>query len=58
MAYFALSELPLDRVPSGAERSMLTRYREEYKHGSFGIYQGDEASGLVHKVAGLHPSKH
>lgn len=58
MMYFSLSELPLDQVPSVAERSMLTRYREEYKHGSFGIYQGDEASGLVHKVAGLHPSKH
>ncbi len=58
MTYFSLSGLPLDRVQSTAERSMLTRYCEEYKHGSFGIYQGDEASGLVHKVAGLHPSKH
>lgn len=58
MSYFALSDLPLDNVPSAAERSMLNRYREEYKHGSFGIYQGDEASGLVHQVAGMHHSKH
>ncbi|SHI57552.1 Crotonobetainyl-CoA:carnitine CoA-transferase CaiB [Shimia gijangensis] len=58
MAYFELSELPLENIPSTAERSMLSRYRDEYKHGSFGIYQGDEASGLVHKVAGMHQSKH
>lgn len=58
MAYFVLDNLPLDQVHSTAERSMLARYREEFRHGSFGIYQGDEASGLVHRVADRRLSKH
>ncbi len=58
MAYFELDSLPLDQVHSAAERSMLARYREEFRHGSFGIYQGDQTEGLVHRVAGQQPSKH
>jgi len=57
-AFFALEDLPLDEIAIRAERSMLSRYREEYRHGRFGIYQGDETAGLVHQVSGLVPSKH
>ena len=58
MAYFALEDIPLDRIQSRAQRSMLARYREEFRHGSFGIYQGDESTGMVHQVAARQPSKH
>lgn len=50
--YFALDALPLEQVESGAERSMLRRYYRENRHGSFGIYHGTEASGVVHTIAG------
>jgi crotonobetainyl-CoA:carnitine CoA-transferase CaiB-like acyl-CoA transferase len=58
MQYFPISDLPMDRLNNAAERSMLARYRDEHKHGRFGIYQGDEASGLVHQIAGMHRSTH
>jgi (E)-2-((N-methylformamido)methylene)succinate hydrolase len=58
MAYFALEDIPLDRIQSRVQRSMLARYREEFRHGSFGIYQGDETAGMVHQVAARQPSKH
>jgi len=53
-----LEDIPLDRIQSGVQRSMLARYREEFRHGSFGIYQGDETAGMVHQVAARQPSKH
>lgn len=46
-----LSDLPLERVASAAERSMLQRYAEEFRHGTFGIYQGNETTGTVRRVA-------
>lgn len=49
--FFNLEDIPLDKVASAAERSMLTRYCEEFRHGQFGIYQGDETSGTVHRLA-------
>ena len=58
MAYFALEDIPLDKVASPAERSMLARYIEEFRHGSFSIYQGDETKGTVHRIATLERSKH
>ncbi len=47
---FAINNLPFDRIKNPAERSMLTRYAQEYKHGSFGIYQGDQDTGTVHQL--------
>lgn len=56
--FLDLKDIPLDQVATIAERSMLARYRAESRHGSFGIYQGDETSGTVHRVSALEPSKH
>ncbi|MBZ8117567.1 flavin reductase family protein [Roseovarius sp. LXJ103] len=50
-----LSAIPLEAVQSKAQRSMLARYREEYQHGQFGIYQGPKdggETGLIHQVTG------
>ncbi|SPH24246.1 FMN reductase (NADH) NtaB [Defluviimonas aquaemixtae] len=46
-----LDTLPLDRVADAAERSMLRRYAEEFRHGTFGIYQGNEATGQVRRIS-------
>lgn len=51
MSFFALSDIPISTVSADAERSMLSRYVREHRHGSFGIYHGDEATGVVHRVA-------
>ncbi|MCZ4353470.1 flavin reductase family protein [Roseovarius aestuarii] len=56
MFYCPLEDIPLDRVVSPAERSMLARYAQEYRHGQFGIYQGDAQRGIVHKVSGRETS--
>ena len=55
--YFAITELPLDRVTDKAERSMLARYAQEARQGNFGIYQGDQSAGTVHRTTGREPSK-
>lgn len=47
---FAINALPFERIKNPAERSMLERYAQEYKHGSFGIYQGDRDTGTVHQL--------
>ena len=44
-----LEEIPLDRIKNLAERTMIKRYCEEYHHGRFGIYQGNETEGTVKK---------
>ncbi|UXX83833.1 flavin reductase [Roseovarius pelagicus] len=49
--FFDLDDIPLKKLPSAAERSMLTRYCEEFRHGSFGIYLGDETTGTVRRYA-------
>lgn len=54
MKYFALNGLPLAKVASDAERSMLRRYVQENRHGAFGIYHGTESEGVVHAVTGHH----
>ena len=51
MRGFDLDEIPFHAVRTSAERSMLERYREEFRHGSFGIYQGDQSTGKVHRIA-------
>ncbi len=56
--FFELENIPLDKVASAPERSMLARYRDEFRHGQFGIYQGDELSGLVHPITATKKSKH
>lgn len=56
MAFHPIDALPLERVGDPAERSMLTRYRREYRHGAFGIYHGDEVAGVVHSVSAPSPS--
>ncbi len=56
-AFFALEDIPLDKMTSPAERSMLARYIEEFRHGSFGIYQGDETRGTVQRVTAHETSK-
>lgn len=56
--FFDLEDIPLSKVQDPAERSMLARYYEEFRHGSFGIYQGDETSGIVHKVSAPETSRY
>ena len=49
--FYPLEKIPFDDVTQPAERSMLQRFCAEFSHGSFGIYQGDDAQGIVHRVA-------
>ncbi|MCO4825702.1 MAG: CoA transferase [Amylibacter sp.] len=56
--FFDLDDIPLSKVTRAAERSMLARYQDEFRHGQFGIYQGDEHSGRVHHVTAAKKSKH
>jgi crotonobetainyl-CoA:carnitine CoA-transferase CaiB-like acyl-CoA transferase/flavin reductase (DIM6/NTAB) family NADH-FMN oxidoreductase RutF len=50
MIYLPLDARPWDRVANAAERAMLERYAGEFRHGSFGIYQGNEITGKVRRV--------
>lgn len=50
MFCFDLDRLPLERISTISERSMLSRYTEEFRHGSFGIYQGDQNTGTVYRI--------
>ncbi|MCC5982785.1 MAG: CoA transferase [Rhodobacteraceae bacterium] len=50
MALFPPAAIPFERITNAAERHMLRRYAEEYPHGSFGMYQGNETSGFVLRV--------
>lgn len=52
--FYALGELPFERINDKAERSLLRRYAKENQHGSFGIYHGTEDEGVVHRLAGHH----
>ena len=54
LTYFTLDNLPLSRVSDDAERSLLRRYAQEHRHGTFGIYQGTEVEGVVHRLSGNH----
>lgn len=50
MEYVDLFSLPPERVQSEAERSLIRRYQQEFRHGSFGIYHGSESHGHVYAV--------
>lgn len=52
MGYFDLGALPLDHVRDEAERSMLRRYAQENRHGTYGFYHGTEVEGVVHTRTG------
>jgi len=54
LTYFPLDTLPLSRVTDEAARSLLRRYAQEHRHGTFGIYQGTEVEGVVHRLSGHH----
>ena len=47
-----LADLATAPIAHAAEAQMLHRYAEEYKHGSFGVYQGNETTGTVRRLAG------
>src|SRR5690606_9430365 len=57
MQFYALDAIPWDALASEVERSMLSRYREEFRHADFGIYHGDQIDGTVHQIAGK-PIRH
>lgn len=44
---FPLAGLPFDALANTAERHMLQRYAREFRHGGFGMYQGNETDGTV-----------
>ena len=50
MRYIEFDDLDYSRVTNQAERSMLQRYVEEFRHGSFGVYQGNELEGTVRRL--------
>ncbi|MCQ0091886.1 flavin reductase family protein [Roseovarius sp. M141] len=50
MFYCALDDIPLDDVASPAERATLAQYAQEYRHGQFGVYQGDAERGTIYPV--------
>lgn len=52
MVYAGIEALPFEQVASGAERAMLERYAQEFRHGTFGIFQGNETTGQVRRVSG------
>ncbi len=46
-----LDAIPHERIAGRAERMMLERYAAECRHGTFGIYQGNETEGEVRRIA-------
>ncbi|MDA1237731.1 MAG: CoA transferase [Proteobacteria bacterium] len=51
LKYYKLDKIPLGRITLPAERSMLERYIEEFRHGSFGFYEGSEQEGIVRELS-------
>ena len=45
--FIPFGEIPWGRLPDDAIRSMLQRYARERAHQRFGVYLGDEESGVV-----------
>ena len=52
MVAFAADDIPWNALGARAEISMLRRYAEEYRHGAFGIYQGNETTGQTRRLSG------
>ena len=48
--YINLLILNYEKIINNAEKTMMKRYHDEYHHGQFGIYQGNEKKGKVKKV--------
>lgn len=46
-----LAALGAASISNSAERQMLARYAEEFRNGSFSIYQGNETTGSVRRVS-------
>ena len=55
LAFFDLASLPFEQVTNEAERALLQRYAQEYRHGTFGIYHGNEVEGVVHTLTQKRP---
>ena len=49
--FFKLEDIPLNNILLPAERSMLERYKREFKHGTFGFYEGTERAGTVREIS-------
>ena len=47
---FDINEIPYEKIINNAEKTMMKRYHDEYHHGQFGIYQGNEKKGKVKKI--------
>ena len=55
--FFGLDKIPFDDILLPAEKSMLERYAREFKHGTFGFYEGNEQAGIVREISST-PSKY
>jgi hypothetical protein len=55
--FFNLDKIPFDNILLPAEKSMLERYSREFKHGTFGFYEGNEQAGTVREISSV-PSKY
>ena len=52
MVFCPLTTLDWAAMRNPAERSMLQRYADETQTGAFGIYQGNETTGIVRRLSG------
>ncbi len=48
--FHAFDEIPWNRITDSAVRSMLERYVSEARQGRFGLYMGDETTGVIKPV--------
>ena len=55
--FFGLDKIPFGDILLPAEKSMLERYAREFKHGTFGFYEGNEQAGTVREISSI-PSKY
>ena len=54
-AFHRLATLPFDQLTDRATAGMLRRFLAEHRIGSFGVYAGDQRSGVVHRAGGDDP---
>lgn len=50
--FFALDDLPMDRLDAPQTADILRRFASEQTVGSFGVYFGNETAGRVHPLVG------
>ncbi|WP_294641237.1 flavin reductase [uncultured Aureimonas sp.] len=50
--FFALDDLPMDRLDTPQTADILRRFAAESTLGNFGVYFGNETAGRVHPLAG------